>query len=328
MKIGLIGSGFMGGVHLSAIERLEGATLTALASRTRPTADAPARGNLHHLKTAALPEHVRWYADWQEMIVDPEIDAIDICLPSQMHREVALRAFELGKHVLCEKPMALTTEDCDVMMEAAVKSGRTFMVAQVLRFMFPYQYAAGFVRELGRRAVTACTLHRQTGYPQWSEWLSREELSGGAIVDLLSHDIDMAMVLFGAPETVTAVAMGEIDTMRGRLHYANGLDVLIEGGWMTPGVQFSAGFRIDVGDDDALVFEGDTLERIRDGAGQPVKIPEHDPYQDEIAYFVECAKTGTRPERCLPAESARALRVANLLRQSRSEGGKEMRCGM
>ncbi len=327
MKIGLIGSGFMGGVHLSAIERLDGATLVAVASRTKPIADGPARGNLHHLKTAALPEHVRWYADWRQMIVDPEIDAIDICLPTQMHREVALRAFELGKHVLCEKPMALTTEDCDVMLEAAAKSGRTFMVAQVLRFMFPYQYADSFVQEVGRGAVTACTMHRRTGYPQWSEWLAREEYSGGAIVDLLSHDIDMALVMFGLPETVSAVSIGEIDTLRGTLRYAGGLEVMIEGGWMTPEVEFSAGFRIDAAGA-SVVLEGDRLRRLSTGLDETVVIPEHDPYQDEIGYFVECAKSGAAPERCLPEESARALRVANLLRASRSEGGREMRCAM
>ncbi len=74
----------------------------------------------------------------------PAIDAVDICLPTQMHRDVILAAFAKGKHVLCEKPMALTPAECDeVLQAAATLQGRTFMVAQVLRFMYPYRFCVG-----------------------------------------------------------------------------------------------------------------------------------------------------------------------------------------
>ncbi len=66
------------------------------------------------------------------------------------------------------------------------------------------------------RSVTACTLRRKTGYPQWSEWLSVEKYSGGAVVNLLIHDIDQALTGFGPPDSVTAVGLGLIDTMRTR----------------------------------------------------------------------------------------------------------------
>ncbi|RXH54660.1 Gfo/Idh/MocA family protein [Granulicella sibirica] len=325
MKIGVIGSGFMGGVHVAAIERIQGLTLTSVASRTRPSADAPARGNLKHLKSTPLPDHVQWYGDWREMLSDAELDAVDICLPTPMHRQVALRAFELGKHVLCEKPMALTTEDCDVMMEAATKSGRTFMIGQVLRFMFPYRYASTFVEQVGRSNITICTLSRRTGYPQWSEWLSREELCGGAIVDLLSHDIDQALVLFGMPESVSAVSEGEIDTMRGTLRYADGLAVTIEGGWLAPDVPFSHGFELASGET-SLSFKDDKLQRTTAGKEEQIEVAEEDAYLDEIAYFADCCAKQVPPERCMPSESAEALRIANLLRASREQNGKGLSC--
>ena len=259
------------------------------------------------------------------MLRDAELDAVDICLPSPMHREAALRAFELGKHVLCEKPMALTTGDCNIMMEAAAKSGRTFMIGQVLRFMFPYIYAARFVRQVGRSNITECTLSRRTGFPQWSEWLSREELCGGAIVDLLSHDIDQALVLFGTPESVSAVSEGEIDTMRGTLRYADGLAVTIEGGWLSPEIPFSHGFQL-AGGESQLTFADGKLQRTITGKEEPIEIPEEDAYLEEIAYFAECCEKQIAPERCLPADSAEALRIANLLRASREQNGKELSC--
>jgi predicted dehydrogenase len=325
MNIGMLGFGFMGGVHLSAIERIDDATLTAVSSRTRPTADAPPRGNLHHLKTATLPANVNWYSDWQQLLLDPNIDAVDICLPTHLHKPAVLSALEKGKHVLCEKPMALTPSDCDQILEAANKSGRIFMVGQVLRFMFPYRYAASFVSLNCHGSVKACTMKRKTGYPRWSEWLSNEEYSGGAILDLLSHDIDQALKLFGQPSTVSAVSDGEIDTMRGTLRYSNGLQVEIEGGWYAPELPFSAGFQI-TGKDAALSFEEGKLLLNLSGIEQTVDIPEHDEYLDQMTYFVECCKNNVAPELCPPEESVQAVRLATLLKASRDQNGKELSC--
>src|SRR5271170_2377367 len=118
MRIGLIGLGFMGGAHLSAIESLDGVTLTAISSRTQPTSDRLSQGNLPHLKARALPLDARWYADWRQLVSDPDVDAVDVCLPTHLHKEVALSAFGHGKHVLCEKPMALSFADCEEMLKA------------------------------------------------------------------------------------------------------------------------------------------------------------------------------------------------------------------
>jgi predicted dehydrogenase len=323
----MIGFGFMGGVHLSAVEQIDGVALTALSTRTRPTPDAPPRGNLAHVKSGTFPEDINWYPDWRQLVSDPNVDAVDICLPTHLHKEVALSAFRHGKHVLCEKPMALTPADCDQMLEAANKSGRTFMVAQVLRFMFPYRYAASFISSTCHGSVKACTMQRKTGYPQWSEWLSNEKYSGGAILDLLSHDIDQALKLFGQPDTISAVSDGEIDTMRGTLHYSSGLQVKIEGGWYTPELPFSAGFKI-TGNDATLTLEEGKLKLILNGLEQSIDIPEHQEYLDQMAYFIECCRTNTAPELCPPAESAQAVKLATLLKASRDQNGKELSCAV
>ncbi len=325
MRIGILGLGFMGGVHLSAIERIDGAVVTAASSRTRPAAHGPSKGNLPHLTSGALPPDARWYSDWRQLLMDMDLDAVDICLPTHFHKEVILAALESGKHVLCEKPMALTASDCDQILEAADKSGRVFMVGQVVRFMFPYRYAASFIHSICEGSVIACTLKRKAGFPQWSEWLAKEEYSGGAILDLLIHDIDQALKFFGQPSTVSAVTDGEVDTMKGALHYTDGLTVQIEGGWYTREVPFSAGFHL-AGKDAVLSFEKGSLRLNISGAEQSIDLPEHLEYVEQISYFVECCRNNVAPELCLPAESAQAVRLATLLRESRNKNGVELRC--
>jgi predicted dehydrogenase len=322
MKIGLIGYGFMGGAHAAAIGRIPGVTLAAVASRTRPSEDGPVRGNLD-LKAGPLPSSVHWTPDWQEIVDDPEIDAIDICLPTHLHKQVIERAFQNGKHVLCEKPMALTQEDCADLIALAGKSGRTFMIAQVLRWMFPYQYALKFVRNVGIAAVTACTLQRSTGYPQWSQWLGKKEVSGGAVLDLLSHDLDQVLQWFGEPLAVSGSSIGEVDTMRAEIRYPTGLRVAVEGGWMQPEVEFSASYSIETKDAKLVLADG-KIHQANDGVTQEVELPEQDAYFEEIAYFVQCCRTGALPTMCLPEDSAKAVKLALLLEQSREENGREL----
>ena len=322
MNIGLLGYGFMGAAHLAAMRKIDGVTVAGVATRTRPSPDAAPRGNLK-LESGALPDDVPWLPDWRTLVDDPAIDAVDICLPTQMHGEVILAAFAKGKHVLCEKPMALTLPECDEILEAAEQAGRTFMVAQVLRFMSPYRYALDFVRERGRGLVTAATLTRSTGYPQWGGWLAQPEQSGGAVLDLLCHDLDIALALFGQPQRVSAVSDGEIDTMAATLHYEDNLDVKVIGGWRAPEVEFSQSFEIATGSV-ALRFRDEKLLLVTDGTEEPAAMLPTDPYYDEIAYFVACCRTGAAPERCPPQDSARAVRLATVLRASRENNGEEM----
>ena len=322
MRFAILGYGFMGAAHLAAMRRIDGVEVKAVAARTRPSADTPARGNLA-LESGPPPESVAWVADWREAVASPDIDAVDVCLPTDLHCEVVTAALAAGKHVLCEKPMALTVEDCDTMMAAAAASGRVFMVGQVLRFMFPYIEAEAFVRKAGRGSVQSAALRRSTGFPGWGGWLQDADRSGGAILDLLSHDLDQALHLFGQPETVRAATMGPVDTGRAVLQYKDGLCVEVEGGWTEPDQAFSASFDIRA-DDSSLTFSDGALRRIEGGREQTVPIPGHDAYHDQIAYFVECCQRGIAPQRCPPAASADAVRISLLLKESRDGNGREL----
>lgn len=322
MRVGVLGYGFMGAAHVAAMQRIDGLEVAAVASRVRPSADAPARGNLD-LRSGPLPDTVAWVPDWRDIIVDPQIDAVDVCLPTDMHCQVVLAALAVGKHVLCEKPMALSARDCDMMLAATRASSPVLMVGQVLRFMFPYMVAETFVRAQGRETIEKAVLRRSTGFPGWGGWLADEGRSGGAILDLLSHDLDQALHLFGHPETVRAESLGPVDTMLAALQYGDGVEVIVEGGWLEPETPFSAGFEIH-GSESVLRFENGVIKRLTGNEEVTIAIPEHDAYHDQIAYFVACCEQGTQPERCPPAASADAVRMALLLKQSRDANGKEL----
>ena len=142
--------------------------------------------------------------DLEAAIADPEVVAIDICLPTSLHRAVAERALDAGKHVFLEKPIALTVEDADAIAAAAERSGKILMVGMVLRFWPEYvelqrRVAGG---ELGR--ARAVSTFRLSPPADWNDWMADRSQSGGTAVDLLIHDFDQMNMCLGTPRTVTA----------------------------------------------------------------------------------------------------------------------------
>jgi predicted dehydrogenase len=168
-------------------------------------------------------------------------------------------------------------------------------------------------RAAGIDNIVSCTLQRSTGYPQWSNWLANSDCSGGAILDLLSHDLDQALLWFGPPDAVSAVSVGDVDTAEAALRYGN-RNVIVTSGWLTPEARFSESFRIETVASTLHYDNGAALTLTHDGNGETVGMPEHDACADEIAYFGDCAKTGASPDRCLPEDSARVVRLAEVLK--------------
>jgi len=275
------------------------------------------------------------FTDWRNMMIESDVDAVDICLPTEFHYEAALEALACGKHVLVEKPMALSAVDCAEMLAAAKRAGKTLMVAHVLRFWPEYLELRRFFDNAESGAVKRARFLRRCALPDWSRWLPDEKRSGGAVLDLLIHDVDQALSLFGSPDEVECRSLGPVDTMDAVLHYRNGVDVELQGGWYPSGTPFSMGFEIERAHGAMKLNEGRLQVRraLREGEGpseawEPAQVAEGDGYRNEISYFIQCCREGRAPVRCLPEDSARAVELALLLRQSRLEGGKRLPCRM
>ncbi|MGH9721835.1 MAG: Gfo/Idh/MocA family protein [Bryobacteraceae bacterium] len=336
MNIAVLGLGFMGSTHLKAIQNIKGAKLAAVVSsdEKKLAGDLTSiQGNLGGPGERMDFSKIARYKSIGEALKDPKVEAVDICLPTDQHAPVAFDALRAGKHVLVEKPMALDGATAEKMVEEAARAKRVLMTAQVLRFFPEYEAAARMVRsgELGE--TRSALLRRRCAAPGWSKWLGDASRSGGGVFDLLIHDVDYCMQVFGAPAAVSAFGHEDmphgIDTICGALHYDHKATVVITGGWHHPkAYPFSMEFTI--------VCDGGTLEyssagrplKLYDAAGgeRAVDVPQQDGFQAEIEYFVECASKGARPEKCPPEESAAAVRVTRAMVESRSRNGEPIEC--
>lgn len=269
---------------------------------------------------------VRKCTDWHELVLEGALDALDICLPTDLHAEVAIAALESGKHVLCEKPMALTADECEQMIRGAERSGRVLMIAQVLRFWPEYLALSDFVKSGEYGAVRSAMFVRRCGLPDWSRWLPDEKRSGGAVLDLLIHDIDQVLTLFGVPERIAAKSMGGVDTVMATFIYEDRKEVRVQGGWFAPGTPFSMSFQVRAERAEMELAVNGLMVSDMTGVRKRIETGGGDAYQTELQYFVACCRAGEQPERCPVQESARAVEIALLLKESRARGGEQLRC--
>jgi predicted dehydrogenase len=235
--------------------------------------------------------------------------------------------------VLVEKPMALDVESCEGMLAAARSAGRVLMVAQVLRFFPMYKALYDSVRSGGLGAPRFAAFRRRCAAPAWSEWLADPKQSGGGAFDLLIHDVDMCLWLFGKPEWVSAnghEALGSgIDLLAAELHYPEGWSAFITGGWHHPkAYPFTMEYTVvmDRGTVDYSSQGRPPALYGADGCEKPLSAPDADGYAAEIEYFIGCCDSERRPEACLPEESATAVAMMRLLLESRSRNGERLQC--
>lgn len=342
MKIAVAGLGFMGSTHLTALRNISIAELVAVVSEdpVKRSGDlSNISGNLSRSGEKLDFSKVKQYAKLEEALADPEIEAVDLCLPTYLHESAATSALRAGKHVLVEKPMALDGEACDRMIAEAEKAGKVLMCAQVLRFWSDYQPVVSARRSGKLGNVRSALFRRRCAAPQWGKWLQDRNKGGGGIFDLLIHDVDMCIHLFGVPQAVSAtghefMAKG-IDLITAQLHYEGIPSVVITGGWHHPAAYpFSMEYTVTF--DEATieyssasgkpvaVFGDDGHERTSEQAG--LDHPSKDGFQAELEYFLQCAAANRAPELCPPTQSAAAVRIMRLLDEARKHNGDKIPC--
>jgi predicted dehydrogenase len=337
MRIAVIGLGFMGSTHLKAWENIPETHLLAVVSQDeRKLAGdlSGIQGNIGGPGEKMDFSRVKKYQKADEALADPEIDAVDICLPTDQHALVALAALRAGKHVLVEKPMALDGAAADELLAAARETGRVLMTGQVLRFIGAYRKAAEQVKSGGLGAVRSALFRRRCAAPAWSKWLGDPARSGGGVFDLLIHDVDYCIHLLGKPAAISATGYEElergIDVIVAEFYYPSIGSVVIAGGWHHPkSYPFSMEFTI-VGDNGTLDYSSDGRPLAlygADGEKQVVDAGESDLFTEELRYFTECVTQGKKPELCPPEESALAVKLTRLMVESRKNNGERMACG-
>ncbi len=233
IRMAVAGPGFIGRVHARAIQSTAGAELVA------------ALGSNGERVEAFACEHgiSRVYTESARLAADPEIDAVVIATPNHLHRPLALELLEAGKHLLVEKPMALTAHEAVQMAEGARRAGRRLMVGHMWRFDREAQLVRAAVEagELGEIVKTkGYGIHAHWGPSGW--FTDPARAGGGALIDMGVHAIDTVRYLLGDPEPVGVYA--RLGTRYGDyavddagillISWADGSESLIECGWWHP----------------------------------------------------------------------------------------------
>ena len=325
MRLGLIGLGHIARTHLAAAAALSSVQIVA-ATRSRSAA-----------ATLAEYPHLRLFDAADALLDDPDLDGVIVCVPTFAHQEVVTAAARAGKHILCEKPIALDEAGAEHIVDAARKAGVTLMIGQVLRFWPEYVRLRELVQQGTIGDVRAVSAWRLAEYPPWSDWFRDPRKSGGCLLDLHIHDIDFLYSLCGLPKSVYARGIqsgsGSWDHVNSSLDFDQST-ASVEGTYlMPPGWPFRMGLRV-VGSMGALEFNwsvaGNVGERTaalrglthypHDGAPTAVLVENKDAYAEQLQYFAGQVESGLEPDRCPPLEAIVVMRIMAACRASIESG--------
>jgi predicted dehydrogenase len=354
LDVALIGAGFIARTHLPAwlalgarvrvysTDRQAARLVRDGPSGGRPVGDGPLRSTQQPAQgpeqgpAKASAQLAAEFGATQASSLAEALDGatvVDICTPTATHRDIALAAFDAGAHVLCEKPLALTTRDAVAMTEAADRTGLRLYLGHVVRFFPAYVrlYEAVTEGALGRVGVARFT--RTGRYPTWSPWFADPALSGGILTDQMLHDMDIARWLFGdvvrihatqrgdltAPAPDAAVAVGSAV-----LTHASGVISQVLGAWAPPSTPFHYTFHV-AGSNGTLSHDSRRHPSLRlvggrtEAAGVPTGDLGEDPFATQIREFAAAFQGGPAP-RVSAHDGVAAVRIAEAARQSAATG--------
>ena len=327
IRVCLAGIGSMGNVHfkryVKLMEEKEPVRLTAVYDINRTRFDRTMAGH------PDLAESIQFYDNFEEMLSAEKPDAVDIVLPDHLHCDYTVNALHSGVNVLCEKPMALNSEEIQAMLNAARQTGKALMIAHCCRFMGSYRRLKSIVETNAFGRPLLAGFHRLSGLPVWSEqnWFLNQKTSGGCIMDMHIHDVDMLLWLFGRPEAVSALGFSAvpgsgIDGLTAQYKYP-GFAVNIQSNWAVAGkdVPFRSGFHVDF--ERGSVYCNDGVIAIYEEGKPPViekDDTDKDSYYEEIRSFIHSLESHS-PCECRAEESAEAVELVLLERKSIDGGG-------
>lgn len=336
LKVGVIGVGAMGSGHLAMYEKNPRCEVVAICDKDEKWLEYCKRE--HDIRYGFLrPE---------EIVACEEVEAVSVCLPTVFHAPVTLAALESGKHVLCEKPPAMSAHEAQKMVDAAERSGKTFMFSFNQRLGADIQYLKRTIDEghlgevyhvhttwLRPMGMLPVLMHDRVTGPYNRNWFCEKAMGGGVALDLGSHVTDLALYLMGFPKLkqVTGRAYSKFGPVRaaqngtifdvedhavGFAEFENGASLQVE-------VSFGSYVERELVAQSIFGDKGGAYREI----GAPLKLfsqesgayttvtPRLDsPYTPPMDYFVECVLDGKKPL-IQPQEGVAVMQVLDGIRQ-------------
>lgn len=324
-KIAVIGCGMISKSHFAAIAQLPNAEVAAVVDSDAARAEEAG-------KSQGCP----WYADAEEMLKnEPEVDVCLLCLPTFIHARFIALCASHGKAVLCEKPFTMTVEDALAAEAAVKKAGVFYMTAQVVRFWTGYKEIKEMMDKGEFGEIYMAYFSRCSERQLWDNtWLYDPDTGGGAMYDMMVHDIDYMNYLFGKAKQVYTLASkddtGCYNNVFASLSYENGCHAVAETAFnMHTGFPFTMYAKVmgskaaaeltycagyDINQRDGALAQ---LKIYREGQlPEIIDLAQYDAYAAEIAYFLSCIDGNTSPEIVTVADSVEVIRTVNAIRTS------------
>ncbi|MBQ7839665.1 MAG: Gfo/Idh/MocA family oxidoreductase [Lachnospiraceae bacterium] len=312
LKVGLAGVGGISGAHIPAWEAMEDVELVALCDIRQERLD--------HYPSK------RHYLDFEQMLEAEKLDILDICLPTYLHVDFAIKAMEKGIHVICEKPISLKEEDIERAYATAKRKNVNFMIAQVLRFWPEYELLKEIYDSKKYGKLLSGYMGRLGGYPKWSwdGWMMDEKRSGLVPFDLHIHDLDFIIYAFGQPQNVhrNRSRLPNQDYIHAVYEFPE-FFISTEASWYAAPYPFAASYRFQF--EEALVVwehgkcmiyqnDGQILDLSAAAKGDTgsINLPKSDAYANEIRYFTDCVIQNQFPDK---VQAQELETVVKLLRE-------------
>ena len=332
LKAAVIGAGRMGRGHIGVYQQLERegypVKLVAICDVDEPKLRGENQYALNIAASAGVASAdtgysaYHCYTDVEEMLRNEELDVADVVIPTYLHAEVSIKVLKAGVSVLCEKPMAVTPELCQEMIDTAEASGARLMVGQCLHFWKEYEILHEKVLsgEYGR--VNEAHFYRggaqnPNSNPSWQQWIVDRARGGGAIFDQHIHDIDVIRWCFGTPKSVTAIGT----TVHPKSAYdVNATLYRFEDPTLIVSARDNTVYKGDYGfrygytvnfEHATMVCRDGKLTILEEGK-EPVEVPPrpNSAYYWEIRYFLDGVQSGEPFERNMPEEAKENVRIA------------------
>jgi predicted dehydrogenase len=329
VRVGVIGLG-IGKWHAESYQHTSGAELVALCDRDRRL-----------LKAVGKDRGItRLYPRIDDMLADPDVDAVSVCLPNYLHARVSVAAMERGKHVLCEKPLAATVRGARDILRGMRLTGRTCMVAMKFRFTPEAHVISDYLRrgELGD-PYYGCTHYLRpiqgipTGKQNW--FVKKNRSGGGALIDNGVHLLDLNWYLMGCPDPVFAFGSTyakfgqDMEPIKkdfnvedfgcGLIKFANGATIYLDNAWASMVESEVIGLRVLGTRGGATMWPFDIVQS-RDGKNRSVKPPlEGMVVQTQFEHFIRCVQEG-RPSISPPEQGLTMLKMLDAIYVSQKRG--------
>ena len=282
VNVGIAGLGFMGMIHYLAYQKVRGAEVAAICEKDPPRWRATG-GRSRAIRSAGQMmdfDGIDRYSELDEMLADPKIDMVDVCLPPALARRgwpsAALKA---GKHVFCEKPIALKPADAERMVAAAGAAGKLLAIGHVLPFFPEYSFAYQAITSGKYGRMLGGHFKRIISDPLWMPDFYNPDVTGGPMIDLHIHDAHFIRLTCGMPRAVHTLGRmrGEVVESFNTQFFFDDPDLLVtatSGVINQQGRTFTHGFEIYL-EKATLLFDSCGARRpgryqdAADGAGRP-----------------------------------------------------------